>query len=142
MKIIKTPKTFQDFPKKYDDLVKIFMPRTIHDDHELDNATEITDLLAGHNLNKDQEDFLETIATLIEEYENKHYPIFENKVSGVDALKFLLESNDLNAADLSRILNVHRSLGPKILNGERKLTAEHIKLLCDRFKVSADTFFH
>jgi antitoxin component HigA of HigAB toxin-antitoxin module len=38
------------------------------------------------------------------------------------------------------LLGVHRSMGSKLLKGERALTARHLKMLSDRFKVSADLF--
>ena len=46
----------------------------------------------------------------------------------------------MTAADLARLLNVHRTLGAMILRGERKLTLNHVRTLARRFKVSADLF--
>jgi antitoxin component HigA of HigAB toxin-antitoxin module len=62
------------------------------------------------------------------------------KVSGLDALKYLLEENAMNAADLSRILDTSRNLGGMILRGERQLTLDHVRTLAKRFSVSADLF--
>jgi antitoxin component HigA of HigAB toxin-antitoxin module len=47
----------------------------------------------------------------------------------------LLEQHELSAADLSRILGSDRSLGPKLLRGERRLTVGHIRTLARRFNV-------
>ena len=55
-------------------------------------------------------------------------------------LKHLLEEHDLFAADLARLLGVHRSLGAMILRGERQLTLPHVRTLAGHFKVSADLF--
>jgi len=141
MKSTKRPYRFQEIPRKYDDLVKLFMPRPIHDDVELTNATEIADVMAGHALNHEQEDYFNLITDLIEAYESERHPVVEAQISGLELLRFLLEENGINASDLARLFGVHRSLGAKILNGERRLTTDHIKILCDRFKVSADLFF-
>ena len=140
MKTAKKHRKYSDIPKTYKDLLDLFMLRPIHDNHELENATEVIDMLAGYDLNKDQEDFLEALSTLVEEYESEHYPIRISRSSGIEVLCYLLDENKMNASDLSRLLNCHRTLGSRILSGERRLTAEHIKVLCGRFKVSADLF--
>jgi len=140
MKITKKHGKHSDLPKTYKELLDLFMLRPIHDKHELDNATEIIDILAGKDLNKDQEDYLEALSTLAEEYESEHYPIPSSRISGVEVLRFLLKENGMNASDLSRLLDSHRTLGSRILSGERHLTADHLRTLCDRFKVSADVF--
>ena len=131
----------EEIPKTYMDLLRLFMLRPIHDETELENATEVMDLLAGHRLNKDQEDYLDALSTLTEEYESEHHHVPESKVTGIEALSFLLVENDMNASDLSRLLGCHRTLGPKILSGERRLTADHLRILSAYFKVSADLFF-
>ncbi len=41
----------------------------------------------------------------------------------------------MNVSDLGRLLG-DRSLGPKILNGDRALSKAHIKLLAKHFNVS------
>ena len=131
----------EEIPNTYMELLRLFMLRPIHDETELENATEVMDLLAGHRLNKDQEDYLDALSTLTEEYESEHHHVPESKVTGIEALSFLLVENDMNASDLSRLLGCHRTLGPKILRGERRLTADHLRILSAYFKVSADLFF-
>jgi antitoxin component HigA of HigAB toxin-antitoxin module len=46
----------------------------------------------------------------------------------------------MTAADLSKLLGVHRTLGPMILRGERKLTLKHVKTLANYFALSTDAF--
>ena len=140
MKIARKPRHFQEIPRQYADLVKLFMPRPIHDRVGLENATEVADMMAGHALNREQEDYYDLITDLIAAYEEEHAPLRESRISGVEALRFLLDENGMNASDLSRLLGCHRTLGPKILTGERKLTADHIRILVDRFKVGSDLF--
>lgn len=74
---------------------------------------------------------------LIEAHENKHFPI--DTQNPVETLKFLLDSNGLNASDLGRILG-QRQLGSKILKGERQLSKTHIKELADYFSVEPGLF--
>jgi len=130
---------FARLPKTYSGLVALHMPRPIHDTVVYDNAVEIVHALAGHKLNHDQDDYLAIMAKLVEDYESENVP--EPKpVKGIEALKFLLEENDLTAADLGDIVGVNRSIAYRILKGSRNLTADHIKKLAARFAVRADLF--
>jgi HTH-type transcriptional regulator/antitoxin HigA len=133
-------KTFADVPTTYEALCRVHLPRPLHDQTDLENASEIVDFLAGHDLNPDQEDYLDLLSDLVDEYEEKHLPYRVRKTSPVAILKFLLEENGQNASDLSRILGTDRTLGAKILRGERALTVEHMKKLGRRFAVDPGTF--
>lgn len=62
------------------------------------------------------------------------------RVTGLEALRHLLEEHKMSGADLSRLLGAHRTLGPMILRRERKLTVEHVRVLCRHFNVAADLF--
>jgi antitoxin component HigA of HigAB toxin-antitoxin module len=46
----------------------------------------------------------------------------------------------MNASDLARLLGIHPSMGSKILRGERSLTVDHLRTLCERFKVNPRLF--
>jgi HTH-type transcriptional regulator/antitoxin HigA len=128
---------FATLPKTYADLVALHLPRPIHDKVAYDNAVEIVHALAGHKLNRDQDDYLELMAKLVEDDESENVP--EPKpVPSVDTLKWLLEEHGLNAVDLGEIIGVNRSVAYRILKGNRNLTAEHVKTLAKRFAVSAD----
>jgi HTH-type transcriptional regulator/antitoxin HigA len=128
-----------EMPKTYAELVGICVPRSIHDKVSYDNAVEIVHALAGFRLNRDQDDYLELMGRLIEDYESETSPE-PTPVSGIETLRFLLENNGLSGDDLGRILGVDRSIAYRILKGTRKLTAEHLKKLSARFRVSADIF--
>ena len=55
-------------------------------------------------------------------------------------LQHLLDAHGMSAADLARLLDIHRTLGAMILRGERKLTLNHVRTLARHFGVSADVF--
>lgn len=115
------------------------MPRKIHDEAELEAAQEIMDALAVlPTRTLDQDDYLETLAELVEAYEEQHVQF--SKRSGLETLKFLLTENNLTASDLSRILGTDISLGYRIVDGERNLTTRHIKKLAQHFHVGPDVF--
>lgn len=126
-------------PKTYAELVALHLPRPIHDKVSYDNAVEIVHALVGFKLNRDQEDYLELMGKIVEDYERETIPE-PAPVKGIESLKFLLESNNLSGDDLGSILGVDRSIAYRILKGTRQLTAEHIKKLAARFAVSADLF--
>jgi HTH-type transcriptional regulator/antitoxin HigA len=136
----KTPVRYGDIPKTYHRLLAMYPLRPIHDDVELARATEVIDLMAGHELNADQADYLDVLSTLVEVYENAHDPLDDPPINGLDALRAILDDHGMSAADLARLLGVHRSMGSKLLRGERALTARHLNILSERFKVSADLF--
>lgn len=74
------------------------------------------------------------------DYDEAHRP-FTPAVSGLDVLKSLVEENGISAAELSRILGASdRSLGTKILNGSRRITADHARKLGERFAMELGAF--
>ncbi|HEY7495561.1 MAG TPA: type II toxin-antitoxin system HigB family toxin [Candidatus Tectomicrobia bacterium] len=76
---------------------------------ELAHATEIIDMLAGHDLNADQTDYLDVLSTLVEAYENTHGPLDDPALCGLDILRALLAEHGMSAADLARLPGVYRS---------------------------------
>lgn len=129
---------FAALPKDYAGLCRMLTPRPIHDKVDFENVTEITDAMAGHKLTADQEDYFDLLCRLIEDYDKEH--VNAPKATALDALQHLLDANDMSAADLARLLDVHRTLGGMILRGERQLTLAHVRTLAKRFNVSADLF--
>ena len=127
-------------PKDYAGLCRMLAPRPIHDRVDFDNVSEITDAMAGHKLTPDQEDYFDLLCRLIEDYEKEHAHLDTPKVTALEALQHLLDAHDMSAADLARLLGVHRTLGGMILRGERQLTLAHVRTLAKRFCVSADLF--
>jgi HTH-type transcriptional regulator/antitoxin HigA len=126
-------------PKTYNGLVSLLVPRPIHDRASYENAVEVVHALAGFKLNRDQDDYLELMAKIVEDYERE--TVAEPApVRGIESLRFLLKENDLTADDLGSIIGVDRSIAYRILKGARNLTAGHIKKLSSRFAVSADLF--
>lgn len=131
--------TFDRLPTTFDGLMKLHPPRPIHDDIGYKNTVEIVDALAGHELNRDQEDYLVLLSGLVERYEAETLPK-RPRVSGLDMLRYVLDENGLGGDDLAKIIGVDRSVAYRILKGERGLTTEHIKALSNRFGVPADVF--
>jgi len=136
---MKTKLTFKAMPKSYQGLLLLHMLRPIHDKIDYTNALEVLDALAGHNLTVDQDDYFEALSLFVEAYETAHLPGLPSK-RGLTLLQHLMEENKISAAGLSRMLGTDRSLGVRILNGERNLTIDHVKKLASRFRVPVQVF--
>jgi HTH-type transcriptional regulator/antitoxin HigA len=138
----KTPRFASNgsIPKTYRELCALYLPRPIHNDDEDAEATAMMNALAVFTrLNSEQRDYLDVLTEFVDEFDKgrkSNWP----KTNGLDALKYLLEEHRLTAADLARLLGVHRTLGAMILRGERKLTLKHVRALTRHFGVSADLF--
>ena len=139
MKKTVSPMAFAALPRDYQSLIALFPLRPIHDNVDLDNATEIADALAGHDLSPDQEDYFDVLTTLMNEYERSHLPMPERHHDPIGNLKFLMEQHALTASDIGRILG-QRELGSKILRGDREMSKTHIRALADYFHVNAGLF--
>ena len=136
----KTSRLPDVLPTTFHGLCEIHWPRPIHDAVDYDNAAELVDRLALlRKRTRDQEDYLEAISTLIEKYDREHFPI-DDAADPIEALKLLLESHEMNASDLGRLLG-NRTLGPAILRGQRKISRRNAQKLADQFKVNPAIFF-
>jgi len=134
---------FADLPKDYAGLCALAGPRPIHDRAGYGNALEIIDAMAGYEekFTADQSDYFGVIADFVAGYENSQRSRgWDSNPEPLAILKHLLAENGLGAADLSRLLGSDRTLGAKILRGERNLTVPHLRILADRFKVSPALF--
>jgi HTH-type transcriptional regulator/antitoxin HigA len=138
MKTTQTKIEFAGLPKDYAGLCRMLTPRPLHDKVDFGNVSEITDAMAGHKLTADQEDYFDLLCRLIEDYDKEH--LAAPKATALDALQHLLDAHAMRAADLARLLDVHRTLGAMILRGERRLTLAHVRTLAKHFSVSADLF--
>jgi HTH-type transcriptional regulator/antitoxin HigA len=136
----KTKLRFQDLPKDYAALCRVFLPRPVHDAVDYANIVEVADamVLWHDDFTRDQADYFDLLCSLLEEYDSKN--VKWPKITGVDVLKHLMEEHGMIAADLSRLLGGSRNLGAMILRGERKLTLNHVRTLARHFGVSADVF--
>ena len=83
----------------------------------------------------DEGDELEILAMLIENYENKKFPV--GFPDPVEAIKFRMEQLGYNQKDLANVVGL-KSRASEILNRKRKLSLEMIRQLHDRLNIPTE----
>ena len=112
---------------------------TIHNEHEYELAVErLNDLLdeLGADETHPLYSLLDTLGTVIREYEERHYPM--PTCSGADMLRFLIEEHALTQSDLPEVGS--QGVVSEILNAKRELNVRQIRALAERFHVSPAVF--
>lgn len=102
-------------------------------DHEL--ALKRVEVLWDSRKTKAQKDEFEILFTLVEKYEDEHYPI--EPPTPIEAIKFAMEQRDLKRSDLVKFVG-HKSRVSEILQGKRKLTLPMIRSLSKHLKIPAE----
>lgn len=120
----------------YLELAAQFIPRPLRDEVDYHNALDVLDAMAGFKLNSDQEDYFDAISTFVEKYEAEHHSISDIKMTPLELIRSLMAEHGMNASDLGRLLG-DRSLGSRILSGERELSKVHIRILSQHFGINA-----
>jgi HTH-type transcriptional regulator/antitoxin HigA len=135
---MKTTTTSREpLPETFDELHALHALRPIKDDVDYENAVELVDRLAVLAApTEDQADYLATLTELVAKYDEEHFALDIAHLSGLDTLKYLVESHAMTASQLGELLG-NRSLGSKLLRGERELSKRHLRILADHFKVDA-----
>ena len=127
--------THDDIPETYAALAGLHMPRPLHDDVDYRNALAVLDAMAGFEMNADQEDYFEAVATFVEKYEAERHAIAGRDLTAVELIRSLMEEHGMSESDLGRLLG-DRSLGHRILTGERDLSKAHIRILAEHFSLN------
>ena len=129
-----------DVADDYLDLVYRFPLRPIRTRGDYTTAMRLlNELLVRNDRTPSQNDYLHVLAQLISAYEQRHANVRRKRLSPIDALKYLMHENSMNAAALGRLVG-GRGQASMILNGKRELSKANIRKLADRFKVSPALF--
>jgi HTH-type transcriptional regulator/antitoxin HigA len=128
------PLTHDDPPETCAELAGLFMPRPLHDEMEYRSALGVLDAMAGFEMNADQTDYFEAVATFVEKYEAGHHSLEAMELSPIELLRLLMEEHNMSESDLGRLLG-DRNLGHRVLSGQRELSKAHIRILAERFSL-------
>jgi HTH-type transcriptional regulator / antitoxin HigA len=111
--------------------------RPIRSQADYDAAVAEIDRLWDADLGTEDGDKLDILATLVEKYENEHWPIDTSRVDPIDMLTYLIEEGGHTQAELAELLG-SRSRASEILSRKRALTVEMIHKLHSEWKVPAE----
>ena len=91
--------------------------------------------LWGARAGTPQGDRLDILATLVDAYENEHYPM--DPPDAIEAIKFRMEQQGLDRKDLAEILG-SRTRVAEVLNRRRGLSINMIRRLHEKLGISVE----
>ncbi|MBD1554677.1 helix-turn-helix domain-containing protein [Pseudomonas typographi] len=106
--------------------------KPIRNDADLRAAFQRLDAIFQAEEGTPEADEMEVLVTLIEVYENKHYPI--EAADPIEAIKFRMEQQDLTPRDLEQYIGPSGRVS-EVLNGKRRLSLAMIKRLHDGLRI-------
>ena len=127
-------------PKKYSRLANRVMVKAIETEDEYDRmVTAVARLMdkGEVRLSPEEAALLETMAILIQAYDDHHYPVAH--ATPAQLLADLMETSGRTAKDLLLVFGT-RGRVSEVLNGKRAISKEQAKKLEAIFKVSAAAF--
>ena len=108
--------------------------KPIRSEEEYRNALERMDIIFDAAIDSKEGDEAEILSLLIENYENKHYPI--EAPDPIEAIRIRMEELNLRQKDMIGILG-SKSRVSEILNRKKKLTVDMIRALEQELQISA-----
>ena len=83
-----------------------------------------------------ERDKLDVLATLVEKYEDEHWPI--DPPDPIEAIKFRMEQSGYSQKDLADVLG-SAPRASEILNRRRHLTVDMIRQISDQWRIPAES---
>ncbi len=124
--------------KTYGQLLRRTLPHVIRTDEELVRLTdELMRLDERENLTPEEQELAELLTVLIDEYEERRYPI--RKASPQQTLQHLMEARNLTQKDLWKVFG-SKGITSEVFHGKRSISKAQAKKLAAYFHVSAELF--
>lgn len=98
-------------------------------------ALAVIERLWGTRAGTPEGDRLDILATLVDAYENEHYPM--DPPDAIEAIKFRMEQQGLDRKDLAEILG-SRTRVAEVLNRRRGLSINMIRRLHEKLGISVE----
>jgi HTH-type transcriptional regulator / antitoxin HigA len=122
----------------YTTLLTQYRPKIITTEAENDTAIALAEDLSHRDPKSPEEEaLLELLITLIEKFENEHYPIPVS--TPLEMLKHLMEARNHKQEDLVGIIG-SRGVVSEIVNGKRDISKAQAKSLAHHFNVDVALF--
>ena len=126
-------------PETYGKLLTQYLPKVITNEVENERALNIAETLSNkNNLTPEEEQLLDLLVTLIENFETQQYT-FDNNSTPLSRLIFLVEANNLKQVDLLNIFG-SKGIASEVFNGKRQISKTHAIKLGERFNVDPALF--
>ncbi len=109
--------------------------RPIHSEQDYTSALDRVEALMDLDRSEAEDDELDVLATLIEVYEDRHFPM--DSPDPIEAIKFRMQQLDMNQSDLAPIFG-SRAKASEVLSGKRSLTLKMIRALNEHLGIPAD----
>ena len=109
--------------------------KPIRSEADYDKALAEVERLWGAKCGTPDGDRLDVLVTLIEAYEDKHYPM--DLSDPIEAIKFRMEQQGLTRKDLEPMIGT-RTRVAEVLNGKRNLSIGMIRRLHSKLGISAE----
>ncbi|MGB6296898.1 MAG: transcriptional regulator [Rivularia sp. (in: cyanobacteria)] len=124
--------------ESYGKLLAQYQPKTISTEEENEQAIALAEELE-HRPNKtpEEETLLELLITLIEKFEDKHYPISKGTTGSM--LLHLMEAQDITKESLVLVFGSLENVD-KVMNGDSEITSQQALELGNLFHVDASLF--
>lgn len=126
--------------QRYGELLAAVLPKPIETEAENERALEVVNRLMSKGekkLTSEERWLLRMLVRLIEDFEEKAYPMDEAPPRAV--LQMLMEDRGLKQIDLAQVFG-GRSRVSDVLAGKREISKTQAKALSEFFKVPADLF--
>jgi len=124
--------------KTYGQLLRRALPHVIRTKEDYERlGSELLRLDELESPTPEQKELAELLTVLIEEYEERRYPI--RKASPRQVLLHLMEARGLTQKDLWKLFG-SKGIASEVLNGKRAISKSQARKLGDFFKVSVELF--
>jgi len=125
--------------RKYGELLAESVPTVIRTEEEYDHGIEQIEKLLkkGDRISAEEEHLLDLLSTLVEKYEDEHYPI--EPADPHEMLRHLMEARDLKQKDIVHLFG-SSGRASEAINGLRPISKIQAKALAEFFHVSTDLF--
>lgn len=128
-------------PRLYADLLVEVLPGVISSEAENERALAVVGRLMKKGetaLSPEENRLLDLLTRLIEDYEEKTYPMGDTSNPQL-ALRELMREHELKQTDL---LDIFGSQGvvSQVVNGKREISKSQARRLADRFRLPVDVF--
>lgn len=123
--------------ESYAKLLAQYQPKVIETEEENEAALALAEELEHRDRTPEEDALLELLVTLIEKFEEEHYPLPEGDPHSM--LLHLMEARDIKQEDLVRVIG-SRGVVSEVVNGKRSISKAQAKALAEFFHVSPALF--